>query len=172
MSIIIVLNYVLQTTIFRSLAIGGVKPETWIAIVVCYAWLRDDIEGCFLGFFAGLLRDVFFGRFLGFFALLGALTGFLCGKPFKSFFRHNYGIPVAMTAAAVFACGFIFYLTHFLVLARMDFGRYMTRIILPEVLYTTVISAAVFAGLYQVNKALERWEAKRRQNKGRSDPIL
>jgi rod shape-determining protein MreD len=139
----------------------GAVPDTAVIIVVSYAILRGEIEGCILGFFAGLLYDAFFGRYFGFSALTGALCGYFCGMPFRDFFRENYILPVLLVAIASFVTGMAFYAVHFLLLAQTDAGGYIKGIILPGTAYTAVMTVPVYWLIYLVNKKLEARESGR-----------
>ncbi len=160
MFFVIIINFILQSTLFQYITIAGIKPNTAILIIVCYAILRGDVEGAIAGFFAGLLQDMFFGYNLGLFALLGALTGFVCGKPFKDFFRENYLLPVVLTVLSMLAYELMFYVTSFLLAGRTEFSYYFNRVILPETIYTTLLSLLMYRIIYGINRRLEAHEKK------------
>ena len=162
LSLIAITNFVLQSTLFSYIAIGGIKPNTAIILTVSYAILRGDIEGAIFGFAMGFLQDVFFGNVLGLYALLGALVGFICGKPFKDFFTENYLLPVVLVFASMLAYEFVFYIFSFLIYGRTDFLYYFKRIILSETVYTTVLSLVIYRVVYGINRRLEDHENKKR----------
>jgi len=162
LSLLVFVNFILRTTVLNGIRVFGVAPDTGLIIVVSYAILRGEVEGAILGFFSGLLMDSFFGRYFGFFAMCGALTGYFCGKPFRDFFRENYLMPVVLAFIAAFASGIVFYIAHFLLLAKLDFPLYIYKIILPEALYTTLVSLPIYRLLYWMNRKLEKFEAKKR----------
>ncbi len=161
-SLIILINYILQSTVFNYIEILSIRPNAALAIVVCYAILRGDVEGAILGFFTGLLQDIFFGRYIGFYALTYSLLGFCCGKPFKDFFREHYFIPILLALAASYLNNMAFYIFNFLLRAKLEFGYYFFKVILPEAIYTALISAVIYKILYVVNSKIElREKAKR-----------
>ena len=160
--LLLILNMILQSTLFQHAAIMSVLPNTALLIVVSYAILRGDVEGALVGFFAGLLQDLFFGRYLGFYAACGTLTGFVCGKPFKDFFRENYLLPIPLVAISMLATELAFYVFHFLLLGQTDLWYYFHKIILPETVYTTFLAIPVYRLVYGLNGRLEAF-AKRRK---------
>lgn len=160
MFLVVVANFILQSTVFQYIAINGVKPNTAIIIIVSYAILRGDIEGAILGFFAGLLQDMFFGYYIGLYAFLGAMTGFACGKPFKDFFPENYLLPIILVLFSVLSYEFIFYIVSFLIYGKTEFSYYFKSIILPETIYTTAISLIFYRIVYGINRRLEKHEKK------------
>jgi len=124
--------------------------------------LRDDVEGAIVGFASGLLIDVFFGQVIGVSALLMMLTGFVCGKPFRDFFKENYIAPLLLVGAASILYEFMFYVLNFLLLGRVNFLRYFGQIILPTTLYNMVVCLIIYRVLYGVNRRLEERETRKR----------
>jgi len=160
---VLLINFILQTTIFEYIAVLGIKPNTAIVLIVCYSILRGDFEGAIFGFFTGLLQDLFFGKYIGLYALLGLLTGFVCGKPFKNFYRENYLLPLLLTAFSVIGYEFLFYATNFLFRAKVDWLYYLCRVILPEAVYTGLFSIPLYRLFYIVNSRLEKAERHARK---------
>ena len=76
-TIIILVCFILQCTVFRSLAFGGIIPNLMIILTSSFGFMRGDREGLVIGFFCGLLCDIFFGQSLGFYALLYMFIGFV-----------------------------------------------------------------------------------------------
>ncbi len=91
--VLILINFILQTTLFNYIEIIGVKPNTMIILIVAFAFMRGEIEGGLIGFLSGLLVDCFFGELLGLNAFMGLITGFLCGKIFNEFYKNSIFIP-------------------------------------------------------------------------------
>ena len=164
MAVILLANTVLQASAFPYIEILSVKPNTAILIIVSYAVLRNDIEGAIVGFFAGLLQDMFFGDYLGLYAFLGMCTGYLCGKPFKNFFKENYIPPLLLCAASLFAYEFAVYVFRFLLQGKIDIWFYFRTIILPEAIYSIILSLPIYRLLYSLNKCLEAHTRKKRSH--------
>jgi len=155
---LIIVNFVIQSTLLPHIAIMGVVPDTALVFIVSYGILRGDIEGAIFGFFAGLMQDIGGGMFIGFFALLGFITGFLCGKPFRDFFKDNYFLPFFVVIGVGFVYQFAVYIGSILLFGQVELGRYFLRVILPGVLYTASLSVPLYMLLYFVNKKLEKRE--------------
>ena len=88
-TLIVVLNFILQTTLFPYLAIQGVFPNTALIIVTSYSLLRGSKEGALVGAGTGFLMDVFFHTYIGFYTALYLLIGLIFGRSQRSFFREN-----------------------------------------------------------------------------------
>ena len=66
MIILILLTFVLQTTLMQTFAIASVSPNLPIILTVSFALMRGKREGMFVGAFFGILMDIFYGPVLGF----------------------------------------------------------------------------------------------------------
>lgn len=161
--LILIINFVLQTTMLTHIQIIGIQPNTMLLIVVTYAMLRGDVEGAIVGFFAGLMQDVLFGRVIGLYAMLGLLLGFFCGKPFKDFYKENYTMPILLVSIACFAYEFAFYFLFFLFQGNVDLLYYFGRIMLPGTVYTVMLTIPIYRLMYAVNNKLETHEKSMRR---------
>ena len=69
-AVLIIICFVLQCSVFGSLAFAGIIPNLMIILTSSFGFMCGEREGLLIGFFCGLLYDIFFGSFLGFYALL------------------------------------------------------------------------------------------------------
>ena len=162
MGVLILINFVLQTSVWSRLAIFGATPDTALVFIVSYGILRGDVEGAIFGFSAGLLQDIFSGGPLGMFALLGFLIGYISGKPFKDFFKDNYFLPFFIVLAAVLFQQLTIYVSSFLFLGHVNLAHFARTIILPVTIYTLALSIPLYSLLHFINERVERWELARR----------
>ena len=87
--VLIIINFILQTTVFNYIEIIGVKPNTMLILIVSFAFMRGEIEGGLIGFVSGLLVDSLYGQVLGLNAFIGLVVGFLCGRIFNEFYKDS-----------------------------------------------------------------------------------
>jgi len=158
MGLLILFNYVLQTSMWPQFAILGVTPDTALIFIVGYGILRGDIEGAIFGFSAGILQDIFSGGPIGMFALMGFLIGFVSGKPFRDFFKDNYLLPFFIVLAAIIAQQFVIYISSYLFLGYTNLPHFAWTIILPTTIYTVILSIPLYSLLHFINGRLERRE--------------
>ena len=158
----IIVNFILQTTVFGYIEIIGIKPNTAVLMVVSYAILRGDVEGAIVGFFSGLLQDWFFGNIIGMYALMHMLIGYVCGKPFKDFFHTNIFSPMLLGSASIFIYGIVFYVFNFMFRGRLDFFYYFSRIIVPETMYTIAVIVPIYRLVYAIDNRLAKKEKVKR----------
>lgn len=73
-SLILIVNLILQSTLFQYIEIIDIKPNTTIAIIVAFAFLCGELPGAIIGFAAGLLQDIFFDVALSILSLKNFLS--------------------------------------------------------------------------------------------------
>lgn len=162
-ALVLVVNFILQSTVLQLIEIRGVIPDTMLIIVVSYSLLRGQNAGAAVGFSAGLIYDVFFGSSLGFYALMGMITGYLCGIAHRNFYRENYVLPVTLSAAASLVTGLVIYVTGFLLKGNYNIFYFLFSVIVPQAVYTGIAAIVVYRILYSVNNRVEKKEKEKRR---------
>jgi len=167
MAVLILFNFLLQSTVLTRLTISGVQPDTAIILIVGYGIMRGDVEGAIFGFFAGLTHDIFGNTFIGMYALLGMLTGYAAGKPLKDFLQTNHLMSFILIIVASFAYQFALFLLHsafFLMRGHtepIDLWLHFGAIIVPTTVYTAVVAMPFYGFLFWINKKMEYYEGGR-----------
>lgn len=157
---VIVLGFVLQTTIFPSISIGGIVPNLLVLITAIYGMMRGDSVGTIVGFFCGLLADIFFGNLLGLCAFIYMLIGFICGKFHRVFYPEDYKLPAIILISGDLIYGILYYMFFFMLRGKFEFSYYMVNIIFPELVYTTVVAVVVYPLMLLGEKSLLKKEMK------------
>ena len=158
--IMVIVSFILQTTLFRVLDFGGIAPNLLLIFTASTAFIKGDRSGLLVGFFCGLLVDIFFGTYIGFYALIYMYIGFLVGKLHVIFFTQNIAIPILIISLADFIFGFVCYVLMFLFRTKFDIGYYMSSIIIPELVYTAVIAIFYYPFILWVNNAIDEREQR------------
>ena len=161
MAVMIIMCFLLQTTLFRSLAFAGIVPDLLIVLTSAFGFMRGEKEGLLIGFFSGMLCDIFFADILGFQALVYMYIGFFNGKFCKIFYPEDIKLPLALITVSDLSYGVICYVLFFLLLGRLNFLFYLRTVILQEVVYTIVITCLLYPMSLFVNNRLEGFERKR-----------
>lgn len=154
----IIIGYLLQVTLFQTLQLAQVGPNLLLIVTVSFALIRGKLEGAFIGFFCGLMIDIFFGQVVGFYTLIYMYIGYINGFVYQSFFRESLLIPTLMVAISNFFYSLIVYLVTFLLRGKLDFSFYLYRIIIPEIIYTTLLSLVVYRLILYINSKIEAHE--------------
>jgi rod shape-determining protein MreD len=132
-----------------------------IIVVSAFGLMRGNKEGMWVGFFCGLLIDIFFGFYLGVYALLYMYIGYFNGMFQKRFYPDDIKLPMILIGSSDVINNIIIYLVMFLMRKRTDFLYYFTSIIVPELIYTMVITIFLYFILLKINQRLEEYEKRR-----------
>ena len=159
--LIISICFVLQTTTFQTLSFAGIAPNLLIIVVASFGLMRGKTEGMYIGFFSGLLIDIFFGFYLGVYALLYMYVGYVTGLFQKRYYPEDIKLPLLIISASDLVSNLLVYLILFLTRSRYDFGYYFGNVILPELVYTTIITIFLYLLLLKINQKLEAYEKRR-----------
>ena len=154
-TLIIFVNFILQTTLCPLLAVRGIFPNTALIIVTSYALLRGSKEGAIVGGFTGLLMDIFFSRMIGFYTLLYLAMGLLFGRSQKNFYRENYILPVIFCGVSAVLFQAVLYITGFLFRGEGNIIYFLFSMLMPELVYTAVVTVLVYRILFGINEWLE-----------------
>lgn len=156
--------FLLQSTLFQSVTLGGVAPNLLIILTSAYGFMCGKKHGLMVGFFCGLLYDIFFGQVVGFYALIYMYIGFCNGFFHEFFFKEDIKLPLALVVISDFVYDFMLYCLLFLLRGRFQVGFYMTHIILPEMVYTILTTIFIYPVLLWINRkfdAIEKRSAKK-----------
>lgn len=159
-AIFIFICFLLQCTVFRALAFGGIVPNLLIVLTASFGFMRGERTGLLIGFFCGLLVDIFFGEVIGFYSLLYMYIGYVNGKFTTIFYPEDIKLPITLILCSDFVYGITCYVILFLLRGRFDFQYYLVHIILPEIVYTIVVTLFLYPIILWVNRRLERTEKR------------
>lgn len=159
-AILILICFLLQCTVFRSLAFGGIVPNLLIVLTASFGFMRGEKTGLVIGFFCGLLVDIFFASVIGYYALLYMYIGYMNGKFSAIFYPQDIKLPVVLILCSDFFYGIVCYVILFLLRGRFDFVYYLRHVILPEIVYTIVVTLLLYPLVLWINTRLERGELR------------
>ena len=148
--------FLLQNTVFPSLAFGGIIPNLMIVVTASYGFMRGRKTGLLVGFFSGLIMDMFSGNVLGFYALIYMYIGYLNGIFRKMFFPEDIKLPIALIVGSDFLYNITIYVVSFFLKGRFQFSYYFLHIIVPEMVYTIIVTCVLYPLLLLVESRLER----------------
>ena len=158
--LLIVICFLLQTTVFKGLAFGGIVPNLLIVLTASFGFMREESTGLLIGFFSGLLADIFFGNVLGLNAMIYMYIGYTNGKFNRLFFPDDIKLPLLLIFLSDLAYGLLYYITLFLMRSRFQIDFYFLHIILPEIVYTLLMTLLLYPLILWINKKLEDSEQR------------
>lgn len=136
--------YALQTALFASLSLWGVRPDLVLLVVCVIALHRGVAEGAGAGFFAGLLIDLIEGHFIGLGALSKAVAGATVGWFGQGLFGGNAWVPVLMLLVASVTEHTCYLLGLWAFGFPYPFVDGLVHIILPSAWYDALVGTILF----------------------------
>lgn len=158
--ILILSCFILQCTVFRSLDFGGIVPNMLIILTASFGFMRGEMTGLIIGFICGLLTDIFFADIIGFYALVYMYIGYANGKFNRLFYPEDIKMPMFLIICSDFVYGFVCYIFMFLLRGKFHIGYYMMHIIIPEIVYTLIITIFLYPIILKINYRLESKEKR------------
>lgn len=148
--LLIIVSFFLQCTVMKGIAIGSVSPNLLVVLCVSIGLMCGRSSGLFAGFFTGLLVDLFYSYYPGVHAAFYMYLGFASGFFYKIYYEDDIKVPVLLAVAGDLAYNFLTYVCLFLLQGNTDLFFYLRRVILPEVIYTLVLTALVYRLYYKI----------------------
>lgn len=158
--LIISICFILQCTLFQAFSFASISPNLLIVAVSSFGFMRGRKEGMWIGFFSGLLLDLFFGSVIGFYALVYAYIGYVNGFFRKRFFPDDIKLPLILIAASNLSYNMLVYFFLFFLRGRFRFGYYFLHIMLPELVYTILVTIVLYFLILRINQKLESIEKR------------
>ena len=153
--LVVLVSFILQTTLFQALSFGGIAPNLLIIITASYGFMYDKKYGMVVGFICGLLMDIFYGEVIGFYALVYLYIGVANGFFHSVFYHEDVKLPLALITASDFIYCVLCYALLFLLRGRFDFIFYLKNVIVPEIVYTIFITVFLYPCILYVNKRID-----------------
>lgn len=156
--LIILICFLLQTSLFRYLDLADIVPNLLLIPTMSFGMMRGRKEGMLVGFFSGLLLDIFYGAVIGPYALLYMYLGYINGFFHRVYYMEDILLPMLMAGANDLVYNIAVYLFAYLLRSRLDFGFYFIHVILPEITYTMLMTLIIYKPLVRINRWLKRKE--------------
>lgn len=160
---LILICFLFESAVFNHFSLAGIVPKLTIILTSSFGFMRGEKEGMVIGFCCGLLSDIFFSDVLGFYALILTYIGYINGKFSRIFYPEDIKLPMALIVVSDLSYGVLCYILLFLLRGRFDFPYYFTRVILPEALYTIVVTVFAYPVILKINQKLEAREKRSAQ---------
>ncbi|MDD7267641.1 MAG: rod shape-determining protein MreD [Lachnospiraceae bacterium] len=164
LGVMVILSFLLQSSVLPYLAVGGITPNLLLVLTASFGLIRGKKTGLLVGFFSGVLVDIFFGPFYGFNALMLLITGYLCGHFHYIFYEEDIKLPMITIVAADFLYGVVQYMIAFFLRGRFDIWHFLWRIIIPEVIYTLLLTIIFYPFFLSISRYVDAF-IKRRENR-------
>lgn len=136
--------FLLQTGLFARFALAGITPNLLLVVTAMFGFFLGTKYGMVAGFMGGLMLDVYSGSYFGMYALIYTYIGLMNGLLSLVFYGDDIKLPLFLVGGSDFIFGLIIYASMFLLRGRNDTGFYVTNVMIPEAVYTTVVALFLY----------------------------
>jgi rod shape-determining protein MreD len=143
----------LQSTLFRRVALYHTVPDLMLGILVYSAYVNGVMTGQVTGFFSGLLLDFISASPLGLHALIRTIMGALTGLLKGTFFLDTVFLPMILCAAATMFKALTLFLLHVLLAGAIPHYPLSAPTLWVELMLNT-LSAPFLFGLLKLFQPL------------------
>lgn len=168
--IAIFVSYFLQTSV-DFFALGSVKPDFLLILTVYFALYRGSFAALWIGFFGGLLQDINLGGYtnlvkqdmqyyIGTSALAKTIIGYVSGKVARDINKDATSLIVIVVFVACLIKGILMFFTVAIFHSSAHAASLIT-IVLPEALFTAILSIVWFRLLRWAFPTVEKTEGQR-----------
>ena len=155
LGIIIIICFILQTTIVFSNSLYKGTPNFLLFLTMSLGLLRGRKEGMLVGFTCGFFLDIFFGQFMGIYMFIYMIIGYSNGFFHKKFLIEDVLLPLILILINIIIVNTIIFLFVFLLKNQTDYFLYLKTIILPESLYTGILTIVAYHFIVKINKKIK-----------------
>ena len=158
--IFIITAFLLQSTIFGRLTFSGIRPNLLIAVTASIGFMRGRKEGMGVGFVCGLLADIFWGGLIGFYALIYTVIGYMNGSFQRMFYEDDLKLPLVMIGISDLIYSMVVYVCLFMLQGEFEFTWFLGHVMLPELVYTILVTLVLYQIILHINRRLEKEEQR------------
>ena len=158
--LIITVCFLLQCTVFQKLSFASISPNLLIIVTASFGVMRGRREGMWVGFLCGIITDIFFGDLIGFYALFYTILGYANGFFKRIFYPEDIKLPLILIGASDFLLGNAVCVLMFIMRSKFHYWYYMGNIIIPELIYTILITLVLYQIILKINQKLESEEKR------------
>ena len=157
---IVLCSFLLQNNIFACSSLIDATPNLLLIVTFSFGFIRGKKEGMILGLCCGLLMDVCFGDCVGYYGLVYLIIGYVNGMLGQLFYKEFLNMPIFLCILSDFLYNLYIYVFGFLLHRRLQIVTYVEQVILPEVVYTAVLTLVLYKFFLNLNSRFESFEKR------------
>lgn len=143
--LILILVFVLQSTLCRYVEVLHIMPNLLLVFVVCYSMNAVPVRATVLAAVTGMLMDLFNARYIGINAVMMMYLGLILSCVSSDYIRTNFLTVLISTALSTFLYEGIYSFLMYFIFGKMS-ASVMLTVVSLEAVYNTV-AACAFAWL-------------------------
>ncbi len=144
LSIVVLINFLLQSSILPYISVLGVVPNTALIIIICVALYKGRYYGGFVGLVIGIVQDIVFSPVIGVNAFIYFFAGYLVGLVENKLTKENILIPILFSILGTIYYNFSYYIFMFFLSRDIPFLSFAKDILIIETIYNGILSIPIY----------------------------
>lgn len=158
--IAVILFFLIQCTVLKGIALASITPNLLIILTSTLGFVRGKKEGMIVGALSGALIDLFYCDVFGVNAIIYMYVGYINGIFRKNFLPEDVRLPLILIGASDFIyCGAVFAF-RFVLRNKLDIVYYLLHVIIPEMVYTVLVSIFLYRLILFVCTKFDKMEKR------------
>lgn len=144
MFLMVIVCFVLQTTIFQQLKISNIMPNLLVILAAAAGFMHGRKFGIYTGFLCGTLVDLMYGDIVGISIFIFVVIGYINGLETKLYFKEDLLVPICAIGLSDLLYSLLYYICNFFLRGRFDIVYYAIHVMIPEMLYTVAVGVLIY----------------------------
>jgi len=147
--LIMIINFIFQSTLIQGLSIKGVLPNTALILIVIISIFYGREKGLIASTTAGFLQDMYFSKAIGINLLIYSLISYGIGGFKTKLMRENILTPILLIFISTITYYFFLCIILFFLREKLDILYILKDVILLETLLNIGIGLIIYKLLYK-----------------------
>lgn len=153
--------FIIQSCVFPQIPFLSAAPNLMLILTFSFGFICGKDAGMLCGFLCGVLMDLFYSGPFGFRTLFYVWMGYANGIFTKYYYEDYIPLPLILSLVNDLAYNLYIYIFLFLIRNRLHFLYYFREIILPEVIFTTLMTLVIYRVFLFITRKMEELEKRR-----------
>ncbi len=149
--IVLLISYILETTLLSSISFFGASPKLVLVIIICYSMVSGKEKGVLAGVITGFFVDIFSNGAFGINILLFTYSSAIAGALSERVFGKNAITSVVITFIVSFMYGIIFALAMYIMKIDRNIVYFIFAYFLPMSVYNAILSFFMYLLIENLN---------------------
>ncbi len=158
---LILAAFTIQTSVFPLITVFSSVPNLLLILTFSLGFIYGSMTGMLCGFFAGLCMDLFYTGPFGFYSLIFMAIGYANGIFTRYYYDDFITIPLLLCGANELIYNLYIFIFRFLLRGKSDILFYLRDIILPELLFSLLVTLMIYRVFLKMGKKLDSMEQRR-----------
>lgn len=144
---VLLVAWLLQTTVAPNVRVLGANPDFALIILVCVGLLRGSEIGAVFGFVTGTLVAVSLMEPLGVSAFVFVIVGYYAGRYAETADLSTGVAPMVSVFAGTLLADLLFITTQYLLERQVPLGFTFTHVVLPSLVLNTLLAVPFYVAV-------------------------